>query len=324
MYRRKIAYLFTYRNGIREQSVGILRQYGGLGMPEVTLELLRERERKEAWRIYYFNRRDFLAEATYLWETSSADPRNEVAVGIYRLCAEAGMGNGVLLLPEKVGAERNGRTDWPNTDYYLCGRFDGAEMKPAQVRAAFSRSGAGYREDGECFQSAKKLVEEITKAADGVVQDTKEGKGSPDGVVYGKEEEVKNLSRKNVKQNYNAYIEELLITRPSYKPCKEASLLHSVRVLPEELTSLVKEGRQFAENSFLLHGFYHYKHLLLGRRREKEQDNYVLLVPGMYLKKNAYLAELFGFSEFLPAERSSTENAGVKGLFGYWCAKIYE
>lgn len=324
MYRRKIAYLFTYRNGIREQSVGILRQYGGAGMPEVTLELLRERERKEAWRIYYFNRRDFLAEATYLWETSSVDPRNEVAVGVYRLCAEAGTGNGVLLLPEKVGGERNTGIDWPNTDYYLCGRFDGAEIRPAQVRAAFSRSGAGCREDGECLQSAKKLVEEIAKAADGVMQDAKEGKGSPDVPVYGKEEDVKNPSRKSVRQNYNSCIEELLITRPSYKPCKEASLLHSVRVLPEELTKLVKEGQQFAENSFLLHGYYHYKHLLLGRRREKEQDNYVLLVPGMYLKKNAYLAELFGFSEFLPAERSRTENVGAKGLFGYWCAKIYE
>lgn len=310
MYRRKIAYLFTYRNGIREQSVGILRQYGGAGMPEVTLELLRERERKEAWRIYYFNRRDFLAEATYLWETSSADPRNEVAVGLYRLCAEAGMGNGVLLLPEKVGAERNVGNNWPNTDYYLCGRFDGAEIKPAQVRAAFSRSGAGCREDGECFQSARKLVEEITKAADG----KEEGIAKITDDKEAERTEQKRISR----------LEELLITRPSCKPCKEASLLHSVRVLPEELIRIAKEGRQFAENSFLLHGYYHYKHLLLGRRREKEQDNYVLLVPGMYLKKNAYLAKLFGFPEFLPAEKSSTINAEAKGLFGYWCAKIYE
>lgn len=311
MYQRKIAYLFTYRNGIREQSVGILRQYGGAEAPEVTLELLRERERKEAWRIYYFNRRDLLAEATFLWETSIADPRSEVPTGFYRLCAEAGAGNGVLLLPEQVGAERKTGIDWPNTDYYLCGRFDGTEVKPVQVRAAFSSSGVGSRED-ECLQSAKKLVQEIAKAAGA-------GKGE---VAQDMRPESPNSPRKRAEHNRIACLEELLIARPSYKPCKEASLLYSVRVLPEELTRLPKEGRQFAENSFLLHGYYHYKHLLLGRRRKKEQDDYVLLVPGIYQKKNAYLAGLFGFSEFLPAEAGGTDAAGTKGMFGYWCAKI--
>ena len=319
MYRRKIAYLFTYRNGIREQSVGILRQYGGAEAPEVTLELLRERERKEVWRIYYFNRRDLLAEATFLWETSITDPRSEVPTGGYRLCAEAGTGNGVLLLPEQVGGKQKAGIDWPNTDYYLCGRFDGAEVKPPQVRAAFSRIGAGSREE-ECLQSAKKLVQEIAKAAEGSngpVETNK--KGTPDR----KEPEgIKSRVRNRAEYNRIACLEELLVARPSYKPCKEASLIHSVRVLPEELTGLPKEGRQFADNSFLLHGYYHYKHLLLGRRRKKEKDDYVLLVPGIYQKKNAYLAGLFGFSEFLPAETAGTGSAGAKGLFGYWCAKI--
>ncbi|MBQ9766633.1 MAG: hypothetical protein IJW37_00830 [Lachnospiraceae bacterium] len=311
MYRRKIAYLFTYRNGIREQSVGILRQYGGAEAPEVTLELLRERERKEAWRIYYFNRRNLLAEATFLWETSIADPRSEVPTGFYRLCAEAGTGNGVLLLPEQEGTKRKAGIDWPNTDYYLCARFDGAEVKPPQVRAAFSRTGVGSREE-ECLQSAKKLVQEIAKAAE----------GSATEETPGKFVERNTPPRKRAEHNRIACLEELLIARPSYKPCKEASLLHSVRVLPEELTGLPKEGRQFADNSFLLHGYYHYKHLLLGRRRKKEQDDYVLLVPGIYQKKNAYLAGLFGFSEFLPAEMTGPENTGAKGMFGYWCAKI--
>jgi len=308
MYQRKIAYLFTYRNGIREQSVGILRQYGNTEAPEVTLELLGERQRKEPWRIYYFNRRDLLAEASFLWETSIANPYNEVSSGGYRLCAEAGTGNGVLLLPEQVGAERGSGIDWPNTEYYLCGRFDGTEVKPAQVRAAFARTGGVIREDDR-LQSAKKLVQEITKATEGSI-----GEATIDVSV---EKERNAPPRKRAEHNRIACLEELLIARPSYKPCKEASLLHSVRVLPEELIRLPKEGRQFAENSFLLHGYYHYKHLLLGRRRKKEQDDYVLLVPGIYQKKNAYLAGLFGFPEFLPAEPTET-----KGMFGYWCAKI--
>ncbi len=317
MYRRKIAYLFSYRNGIRERSVGILRQYGDGKAVEVVLELLRAPERETAWRIYYFNRRECLAEASVLKETSVADPRHEMPVGVYRLCAEAG--NGVLLLPETVAASRNSGLEWPETDSYLCGRFDGAEIKPEQVQRSFSYSGGGSTYNGECMQSAKRLVEEITRVAAG-----ENGKATEAAVNVqeGQPEEAecrKLQIRKRAEQNRIACLEELLLAKPSYRPCREASLLHSVRVLPEELRHLPREGRQFAENSFLLHGYYHYQHLLLGRRRKKEQDDYVLLVPGVYRKKNAYLAELFGFPEFLPAK---TEESSGKELFGYWCAKI--
>lgn len=298
MYRRKIAYVFRYRNGIREQSVGVLRQYGSPEAMETVLELMRGQERGESWYMYYFNCRNFLTEASYLWETSSTSPRNGISVGWYRLCAEAGKGNGVLLLPEHVGAERGTGIEWPSTDYYLCGRFDGEEVSQQQVEKAFSRT--GVREEGECLQSARRLVEEIARAA----------------------EKTTVSPKSRAEYNRIACLEELLAARPSYKPCREASLLHSVRVLPEELARLPKEGRQFAENSFLLHGYYHYKHLLLGRRRKKEQEDYVLLVPGVYQKKDAYLAALFGFSEFVPAERPMTGTVGGKGGFGYWCAKI--
>lgn len=311
MYRRKIAYLFAYRNGIRAQSVGILRQYGEEEAPEVTLELLRLPEKNERWNIYYFNERDNLSEAEYLWENNGGQGRNELSCGQYRLCAEAGKGKGVVLLPEQVGAARKASIEWPNTDTYLCGRYDGKEVTETQIRAAFSYTGTRF--SGETVGSAKKLVEEITKAAGGEsIQEEK--KKSPE-----RAEKIPVL-RKKAEHNRIACLEELLLTKPVYKPCREQSLLYSVKVSPEELSLLPKEGRKFAENSFLLHGYYRYRHLLLGRRRRREEEDYVLLVPGMYLKKDACLAGLFGFFEFLPAQYTVT--AETKGIFGYWCAKM--
>lgn len=317
MYRRKIAYLFAYRNGIRAQSVGVLRQFGEEEAPEVMLELLHLPERKERWSIYYFNERENLSEASYLWEADGGQTTNEIAVGRYRLCAEAGSGKGVVLLPEHVGSTRTTGIEWPNTDCYLCGRYDGREVTEAQIRAAFTHT--GIRFSAETVSSAKRLVEEITKAAGGEGIAEEEGRYSLEKVE--KKEKSITLKRK-AEQNRVACLEELLLTKPAYRPCRESSLLYSVRVSPEELSLLPKEGRVFAENSFLLHGYYRYRHLLLGRRRWREQDEYVLLVPGTYFKRDISLAGMFGFREFLPAQYGMTQAAAARGIFGYWCAKM--
>ncbi|MGN1083417.1 MAG: hypothetical protein ACI4QX_00305 [Lachnospiraceae bacterium] len=328
MYRRKIAYLFAYRNGIRSQSVGILRRYGEEEAPEVILELLRRPEREERGSIYYFNQRDNLSEAGFVWEADAGQRMSEATVGRYRLCAEAGAGNGVVLLPERVGTARKTSIEWPDTDSYLCARYDGREMTETQLRAAFSRTGAGISEEGVCFDSAKRLVEEITRAVSGETPVQEEEKKhfraeeKPEGEERPERKERPAGLKKRAEHNRIACLEELLLTKPAYRPCRESSLLYSVRVSPEELLLLPKEGRRFAENSFLLHGYYRYRHLLLGKRRQKEQEDYVLLVPGVYLKRDVRLAGLFGFSEFLPTRYAGPEAGKTQGTFGYWCAKI--
>lgn len=74
-----------------------------------------------------------------------------------------------------------------------------------------------------------------------------------------------------------------------------------------------------ANNSFLLHGYHNYNHLLLA-----EEDGRLWLgVPGIYDLREAKVADLFGFPQFTrdytdclelePEERSDSAD------FGYWC-----
>ena len=313
MYQRKIAYVFAYRNGIRVQSVGVLRRFGTADAPEVVLELFGREEQKKEWRIYYFDRREVLTEASFFWETVQGTGSSEMQKRQCRLCVEAGLGGGVLLLPEAVAKARTERFGWPESDEYLCARYDGSELTEQQLRKAFSRKPVVSTEENDCIRSAQKLVEEITKAAGGEVAEK---------VKKTKKRETIEPLKKKAEQNRIACLEELLLTKPAYTPCRERNLLYSVRILPEELLALPKEGRRYAENNFLLHGYYGYKHLLLGRRRQKEQEEYVLLVPGRYGKKDAQLASLFGFFEFLPAAGETAYAASGNGRFGYWCGKI--
>lgn len=70
-----------------------------------------------------------------------------------------------------------------------------------------------------------------------------------------------------------------------------------------------------ANNSFLLHGYYNYHYLIL-----LEEENQMWLgVPGIYHRREAKAAEVFGFTRFVQAEQDESEE---NEMFGYWCRKV--
>lgn len=319
--QRKVAYLFSYRNGIRERSVGVLRCYGTGEAPEVTLEVYREAERKRAWRLYSINRYEGLTEAAFLWELTAKRGRSEVGHRQCRLCAEVADGNGILLLPETVAAARTEQIDWPDTREFLCARYDGREMTEKQLHDAFRRRQGSETGERLCMQSAKRLLEEITKAAGG---DCPQELSEKDTVERqeAKRKEVSLLLREKAKYNRISCLEELLLSKPSYMPWREGNVGYTVRITPEDLLLLPKEGRNYAENSYLLHGYYRYRHVLLGRGPGAAGAEYLILVPGRYDRKEARLAGIFGFPEFLPVLPEVRTVASAEESFGYWCGKI--
>lgn len=319
--QRKVAYLFSYRNGIRERSVGILRCYGTEELPEVTLEVYGEAERKRSWRLYYFNRYEGLSEATFLWELTAERGRSEARLWQCRLCADAANGSGVLLLPETVAAARTERIDWPDTREYLCARYDGREMTEKQLHDAFRRRQVPETGENLCMQSAKRLLEEITKAAGGDCLPELSEKSTVE-LQEAKRKEVPLLLREKAKYNRISCLEELLLSKPSYSPWRERNVGYTVRITPEDLLLLPKKGRNYIENSYLLHGYYRYRHVLLARGPRNAGEEYLILVPGRYNRKEARLAGIFGFPEFLPVLPEVRTAASAEGSFGYWCGKI--
>lgn len=74
-----------------------------------------------------------------------------------------------------------------------------------------------------------------------------------------------------------------------------------------------------ANNSFLLHGYHNYNHLLLA-----EEDGRLWLgVPGIYDPREAKVADLFGFPQFTREYADclelEPEECGDNADFGYWC-----
>ena len=89
-----------------------------------------------------------------------------------------------------------------------------------------------------------------------------------------------------------------------------------------EISILPRCEWKLANNNFLLHGYYNYRHLVL----IDEGNQLKLGVPGIYHEREAREAATFGFPEFIaeadvnvtlePQERNENQQ------FGYWCRQV--
>ena len=72
-----------------------------------------------------------------------------------------------------------------------------------------------------------------------------------------------------------------------------------------------------ANNSFLLHGYYNYKHLILTRVEYRNDVMYYLGVPGNYYDREKQVAVMFGFESFECAKEPAQT-----GDFGYYMMRM--
>ena len=94
------------------------------------------------------------------------------------------------------------------------------------------------------------------------------------------------------------------------------------KIQRQGLSRLPRREWRIANNSFLLHGFYKYHHLLY----VEEDGNVLIGVPGIFHEKEEEAARAFGFPEFRRLtnnEISLEENEkNTYEDFGYWCRQI--
>lgn len=88
-------------------------------------------------------------------------------------------------------------------------------------------------------------------------------------------------------------------------------------IAPRDFVILAREYHNLVQNSFLLHGYYNYGHVILTRIKNKEEENFYLGVPGVYFEREKQAALMFGFEGF----ESGTEHI-TDGGFGYYMKRV--
>ena len=90
-------------------------------------------------------------------------------------------------------------------------------------------------------------------------------------------------------------------------------------IKPQDIGLLPREIWVYGNNSFLLHGYYNYRHLILAKLQDPQKTpRYLLGVPGHYFSNEKYMASMFGFPHFVLARKQPQGD----GRFGYWYTDI--
>jgi len=120
-------------------------------------------------------------------------------------------------------------------------------------------------------------------------------------------------------KNYNKKEEDfgvrILKNFPVMYPFRSGSIEESVRIEPKDIGCMPIRLWSFANNRFLLHGYYCYKHLIFAKLCN---GCYALGVPGVYSEQESKRAATFSFNDFQPVGPGKI----VYGVFGYWITEI--
>ena len=112
--------------------------------------------------------------------------------------------------------------------------------------------------------------------------------------------------------------QEMIDTYPKLPLFPDSQFIECVKIAPQDLGKLAMGNWKLGVNSFLSHGYYHYKYIMLGKVEFDTRDCYVIGVPGVFTNKEKYLANMFGFTIFIPIKKSSV----LTGQFGYWISEV--
>lgn len=86
---------------------------------------------------------------------------------------------------------------------------------------------------------------------------------------------------------------------------------------PRDFVVLAHGYHILVQNSFLLHGYYNYGHVVLTRKGNRGEEIFYLGVPGVYFEREKQAALMFGFEGFEAANEQAEE-----GGFGYYMKRV--
>ena len=100
--------------------------------------------------------------------------------------------------------------------------------------------------------------------------------------------------------------EKVFINRDFIDAFEDDYFYDCVEVTPELLKQLPIEDDAVVNNSFLVHGYYNFKHILFGKVCENDNNTrYFIGVPGMYCNRERFMASMFGFCNFKRATEAT-------------------
>lgn len=340
-YRRFVSYIYLYENGVKSMNAGFVKVESRNGQCRIGLSLKNVYTGMGRFKVYMFIRFGQELRGVYIGDVQiknhgsdwnfRTDPDNIAGSG-YRLDQMSGM---II----KGEGDRFYGTRWDQGDLDM-GRFvtewDDA-VQPVDMAAMMESESVLMKEKIEKVAQEEEVTEPVqepqiqaipvavnemeqVRAEPSLNTEKLEGKkaGEAEPFVIAQEEsrELANVEMDERSRNFGKIIDQC----PGMYPFEDDKIEVCARLEPKDIGMMPIDCWSYGSNSFLLHGYYSYRHLILARMKSEngEQKIYILGVPGTRHSREAFMANMFGFREFKPIREGNESNSD----FGYWYTQL--
>ncbi len=133
-------------------------------------------------------------------------------------------------------------------------------------------------------------------------------------LIFGESIQATEAAAQPAEQPWAMKWQFMLENYPVMTPFEGEDGILCIRMELKDLRLLPKRYWYLGNNSFLLHGFFNYRYIILGAMKQKKQKRWFLGVPGVFQSQEKVMAAIFGFPEY-KSEKISEQKTGQ---FGYW------
>lgn len=313
-YKRKTSFIEYYINGIKSRCIGIVKQK----VTEEGLWCLIELSGLEEWK-------------TMLCKVSVGDAKNRQEVMTIRV--EEGICRQEFEIPLKeIKAEQCKKMviSFGNDCYGIADLCELPSLKMADAEAESKRFMEEEKDyDITVTRSADKSteaeLEEIRETCPIEINEGRnEGNVNNEGTrevhnkVTGMENSDKDEELAGEKDGISEVLCDCLAPQPDKWEVikKKYPILYPFRgqgpyvsIKPVDLQLLDEKYHKLSDNSFLMHAFCQYRHMILGEYEQDGSAHFYVGVPGEFVKKEQESAAMFGFEGY--------EHSGDLGYYLY-------
>lgn len=336
-YKRLVSYMYNYESGIKRNNVGYARVESKNGQCKITIRITAPSIKDENLQVYIFKRNGYSMEGVLLGELPikkgvgqfrTLTDSNNIMNSTYSL-DEVG---GLILYQSEKKYYASEWDDKPITREMVSEIFTRpTPLEDTKLESTISVIEKDKEEDKEVGKEVLKedLVKQEEKEK--LKQESLEKQESQDKQSTNKEEITESIASKNIRAQRERNAKSWLAFKEHPKalkiynsfskmyPFEDNEVVWCVRLEPQDIGALPMENWSYGNNSFLLHGFYCYSHLIFARISDKTGTKYIIGVPGIYHNREKFMARMFGFDSFKSIKRKDLRT----GEFGYWYAPIY-
>lgn len=189
----------------------------------------------------------------------------------------------------------------------------GKPINPWEMVERYNKLEADKVKVADAFMDTKKEEVESVRDIKDIPKENTTGKESLE-----KDIAAINMQKSNKLEDSNPLLNKIFNNYPRIYPFEDNEVTRCVKIEPKDIGMLPAELWILSNNSFLLHGYYCYHHLIFAELVDSYGCRYFIGVPGIYHNRERFMARMFGFELF----KSIRKRELKQGDFGYWYMEI--